>query len=58
MVFMMVVRYLNTMSEQTSPTDRYVSIPVKAAMRDRLRVAKAKQGKSYQAFLNDNLQLE
>jgi hypothetical protein len=48
------------MTDQTSPTsrDRYVNIPVKAPLRDKLRVAKAKEGKSYQAFLNDNLQLE
>jgi hypothetical protein len=58
MAFILGVRYMNTMSKQASSTDRYVSIPVKAAMRDRLRVAKAREGQSYQAFLHDNLQLE
>ncbi len=35
----------------------YTTVPISPELRDRIRVAKAKTGQSYEAFLRENLSL-
>ncbi len=51
--------FMYSMSQPTGSTEReYRTIPVSPEFRDKLRVAKAKTGESYEEFLRKHVSLE
>lgn len=53
-----IVRYRAVMSDSLPTTDgASTTVPVSPELRDRLRVAKAESGQSYDDYLRENLSL-